>query len=165
MLTDEHEAARKLNSKLLTLGKDKNKYEVVFLTFRKLLEYESTSPNAHMITTVIAVAGKYRLLEEAKYAFNWSRSEGAGSAARPTSYTYTAMIQAIGQNITGDSWREAFRLFDEMLELGLTPNTFTYSALIRTGVRGGENGARQVSRTITLLPFHEIVMFLKILMR
>ena len=58
-LKNEYSAARKLNLKLQALGKEKNNYEVVFLTFKKLLEHESISPNAHMVTTVIAVAGKH----------------------------------------------------------------------------------------------------------
>ena len=150
---DGKEAACVLNKKLQALGKDDAHFEVVFLTFRKLVEESIVSPNAHLVTTVITVAGKRGYLNEAKFAFDWSRSAKVGTSARPTSYTYTAFIQAIGQNIQDDNWKYAFKLFDEMIDIGLVPNVFTYSVLIRAGVRGGESGALQVC------PFFHFVFF------
>ncbi len=145
-------AARTLNKKFQVLGRDDELFKVVFLTFRKLVESSSKIPNAHIVTTVITIAGKRGYLYEASFAFNWSQTSGDNTLIRPTAYTYTAYIQAIGQNIHGDNWLLAFDTFDEMISKGLIPNVFTYSALIRAGVRGGKNGARRVSSFYTL--FH-----------
>jgi len=142
--TNHELAARKLNKKFRAYGNDNEFFKVVFLTFRKLVESSAKLPNAHIVTTVITVAGKRGYMSEAEFAFKWSQTS-CDNTLKPTAYTYTAYIQAIGQNVKGDSWLLAFDIFDGMISNGLIPNVFTYSALVRAGVRGGKSGAQRVS--------------------
>lgn len=151
--TNHEVAVRKLNEKFRVFGKDDEFFQVVFLAFRKLVENSAKLPNAHIVTTVITVAGKRGYLSEADFAFGWSQTSCDSKLVRPTAFTYTAYIQAIGQNVRGDSWVLAFDIFDDMISNGLIPNVFTYSALIRTGVRGWKNGAQRVSSFHTLFQF------------
>ena len=127
--TNHEVAVRKLNEKFRVFGKDDEFFQVVFLAFRKLVENSAKLPNAHIVTTVITVAGKRGYLSEADFAFGWSQTSCDSKLVRPTAFTYTAYIQAIGQNVRGDSWVLAFDIFDDMISNGLIPNVFTYSAL------------------------------------
>jgi hypothetical protein len=49
-----------------------------------------------------------------------------------------------------------------MISNGLIPNVFTYSALVRAGVRGGKSGAQRVSFFILFLIFHLSFAFLSL---
>ncbi|CAL6306571.1 unnamed protein product [Bathycoccus prasinos] len=113
--TNHEVAVRKLNEKFRVFGKDDEFFQVVFLAFRKLVENSAKLPNAHIVTTVITVAGKRGYLSEADFAFGWSQTSCDSKLVRPTAYTYTAYIQAIGQNVRGDSWVLAFDIFDDMI--------------------------------------------------
>jgi len=128
--------SRELNEALQYLGKGPN-WRLVFDVFDQLRDAEDETPNAHVATTVLSVAGRRGELRRVRDVMDWMKKQGPGRSA-PTAYTYTAYIQAVGA--FGD-WRDAFAAYRDLRLAGITPTSHTYSALIRAGAKGGKVGA------------------------
>ena len=86
---------------------------------------------------MLSIAGRRGDLERVRRTFQWMQSQGPGRSA-PSAYTYTAYIQAVGAQ---GHWKEAFDLYKDMRRSRVKPTSYTYSALIRSGARGGRVGA------------------------
>jgi|MDSW01.1.fsa_nt_gb pentatricopeptide repeat protein len=140
-------SSRELNKALQHLGSSPE-WQTVFDVFDQLCslaDYQNRILNSHVATTVLSLAGRKGDLNRVHRTFQWMQSSGVRRTA-PTAHTYTAYIQSV---CSAGKWREAFRIYEDMLREGVMPTTHTYSALIRGGSKGGRAGALAATALIS----------------